>query len=104
MIKYDADQQHYAEMDKVRHENEQEMFKLRVELERSIEISKQKERELELKTDEFESELHMKQKFNDKLNDELRGFKLLNSELKEEIDFKIKEIKEIRNNAQLEIK
>jgi hypothetical protein len=46
----------------------------------------------------------MKQKFNDKLNDELRGFKLLNSELKEEIDFKIKEIKEIRNNAQLEIK
>lgn len=104
MVKYEADQLYYSEMDKLRHENEQEMFKLRVELERSIEINKQKERELELKTDEFESELHMKQKFNDKLSDEIRALKVLNSDLKEEIDKKIKEIKEIKHSTQNEIK
>ena len=104
MVKYEADQLYYSEMDKLRHENEQEMFKIRVELERAIEISKQKERELEVKSDEFESELHMKQKFNDKLSDEIRGLKVLNSELKEEIDKKFKELKEVKHNAQNEIK
>lgn len=104
MIKYEADQQHYAEMDKIRHENEQEIFKVRIELERAVEISKQKERDLELKSDEFESELHLKQKFNDKLSEEIRGLKVLNSELKEEIDFKIKELKEFKHNSQIEMK
>ncbi len=104
MIKYEADQQYYAEMDKIRHENEQEMFKIRVELERAVEISKQKERDLELKSDEFESELHLKQKFNDKLSDEIRGLKLLNSELKEQIDLKIQELKEFKYNSQIDMK
>lgn len=104
MLKYEMEQMYYTEMDKLKHENEMEMMTIRVELERAIEIGKQKERESEIKTEEYQSEMRLKQKHIDKLSEEIKDLKLVNSTLKEEIDLKSREIKQIRSEVLAELK
>jgi hypothetical protein len=104
ILKYEMEQNHYTEMDKIKHENEIEIATIRNEIERIGDMNKQKQREMDIKVDEFQSDLRLKQKQIDKLNDELKELKFLNNTLKEEIECKSKEVKQIRSDVTNEIK
>lgn len=103
-MKYEIEQSYYNELDKLRNENEAEMHTVRAELEKATETVRQKDREIEIKTDDFQSELRVKQKLMDRLNEDIKELKFINNSLKDEIDVKTKEIKQIKNDVQIEIR
>lgn len=84
--------------------NEKEILTIRLELERSLELNKLKEREYETKLDDVQNETRLKQKQIDKLYDEIKEVRFVNQTFKEEIDLKSRELKQIRNEFQLEMK
>ena len=98
------EQNYYNEMDKLKRENEAEMRMIRAEMDRALEIGRQKEREYEIKSDEFQTEFKLKQKHVDKLTIEMNELKSYNTNLREEIDEKSKEIKKIKSDMQSEFK
>ncbi len=104
ILRYELEQNHYNDMDKIKHENELEIATIRLELERLCEINKQKEREMDVRMDEYQSEIRMKQKLMDKLAEELKDIKYTNVTLKEEIEFKSRELKQIRSDLANEMK
>lgn len=104
LVKYEMEQKYYNDMDNLKHDNEMEILTVRAELEKVIEIGKQKERETEIKLEEFQSEIRHKQKQIDKFINEVNELKLHNSTLKEEIDLKSRELKQIRADTLNEIK
>lgn len=103
-IKNEMQQAFFFEMDELRRTNEIELLTIRKELERAIELNRQKEREYEIKNEEFQSALRLKQKYADKLSEELRDLRCLNQELKNEIDSKTYEIKQMKHEIQIEFK
>jgi hypothetical protein len=104
ILRYELEQNHYNDMDKIKHENELEIATIRVELGRLSELNKQKERDMDVRMDEYQSETRMKQKLMDKLADELKDIKYTNVTLKEEIEFKSRELKQIRSDLSNEMK
>jgi hypothetical protein len=104
MAKYEMEQAYYTEMDKLKQENETEMLVIRDELDKTNESMKQKERDFEMKFDQFQTDLKMKQKHMNKLNDELVELKSYNMSLLEQIDQKNMEIRKIKHDVNEELK
>ena len=104
MAKYEMEQAYYTEMDKLKQENEMEMLVIRDELDKTNESMKQKERDFEMKFDQFQTDLKMKQKQMNKLNDELVELKSYNMSLLDQIDQKNIEIRKIKHDVQEELK
>jgi hypothetical protein len=102
LAKQEAEQIFYIEIDKLKQENEQEMLTLRVELERAIEISHSKEREAEIKADEYQQEMRMKQKLIEKFTEEVKELKTSNTDLQNENELKVKEMKRVKQELQIE--
>lgn len=86
-------------MDNLKQENEMEILAVRVELDEATDRFKQKEREAEIKYEELQTEIRMKQKQIDKLVAELRELKTHNGTLKDEIEMKQREMKQMRVEA-----
>lgn len=103
-MKYELQQEYFTEMDKIKNESEIEVMSIRCEMERSIEQNKQKEREFEIRIDEYQGEIRSKQKQIDKISNEMQELKFLNNTLKEEIELRQREIKQIRADLQNELK
>ena len=98
------EQSHYVEMDRIKHENELEIATIRVELERISETNKQRERDMDVRMEEFQSDKRLMQKHIDKVTDELKEIKCANITLKEEIEFKTREQKNLRHDLANELK
>ena len=104
LLKQEAERGYYDELDKLRHESEQEILTVRMELDRAIEINRQRERDGEIRYEEFQSETRMKQKHIDKLSIEIKDLKQINISLKEEVDLKVKELKNFKSELILELR
>lgn len=57
-----------------------------------------------MKVDDFQTELSIRQKRIDTLNNELKELKNLIEDLREDIDIKTKEVQQIKNDAYKEIR
>lgn len=86
-------------MDTLKQENEMEILAVRAELDEAMDRYKQKEREAEIKFEELNTEIRLKQKQIDKLVAELKELKMFNGTLKEEIDLKQREMKQMKVDA-----
>lgn len=100
----EIEQKYYNELDNLKHENEMEILALRAELDQAMDRYKQKERESEIKFDELNTEIRLKQKQIDKLTAELKELRMHASTLKEEIDMKHREMKQMRVETVNEIR
>ena len=85
-------------------ENEREVLTLRVELERAVEIGQQKEREVEVRQEEFQQEMRLKQRLVERMGEEVAQLKGLNEELRAEADARLKEMKRLKHELQIEFK
>ncbi len=104
LAKQEVEQTYCAEIDTLKQENERELMAVRVELERALEICQGKEREAEIKKDEHQQEMRLKQKFIEKLTEDLNQLKLSCEELKTETESRVKELKRARHELQVEFK
>jgi chromosome segregation ATPase len=104
MLKYEMEQKYYNDLDNLKNENEMEILAVRIELDKAVDLNKQRERENELRLDEFQSEMRHKQKQIDKFVNEIRELKASNGTLKEELEAKSRELKQIRSDTLNEIK
>lgn len=100
----EIEQKYYTELDNLKHENEMEILAVRAELDETVDRYKQKEREAEIKFEELNTEIRLKQKQIDKLNAELKDLKMHTGTLKEEIDMKQREIKQMKVETVNEIR
>lgn len=103
-FKMEMEQKYYNDLDNLKQENEMEVLAVRSELDKAIEHHKQKERESEIKFDELCSEIRFRQKQIDKLSSEFKELKMYNSTLKEEIDMKQRELRQVKSDAANEIR